>query len=80
MGVPKPLTREDVSGETLEIFDNFKKNYGFVPNFYGVMARSPEVLKALPPFANAVMHCGKLESKYKELAFLKASQVNGCIY
>ena len=80
MGIPKQLTRDEVSGEVLGIFDNLKENYGSVPNFFGLMARSPEVLKAMLPFVNAVLNEGKIEAKYKELAFLKASQVNGCTY
>lgn len=80
MGVPKPLTRDEVSGDLEGIFDNLKEGFGMVPNFFGVMARTPEVLKAMLPMANAVLKQGKVEGKYKELAFLKTSLVNGCGY
>jgi len=78
MGIPKPLTLDEVSGETQEILANIKQGFGRIPDFLGVMARSPEVLKLFLPLANAIFKEGKLEAKYRELAFLKASYVNGC--
>ena len=45
MGIPKPLTNDEVSGEIQGIFGNLKEGFGCVPNFFSVMARSPEVLK-----------------------------------
>ncbi len=79
MGKPKPLTREQVSGETQGLFDQFKEKYGLIPNPYALMARAPEVLKAYLPLRKAVNQDGVLEQKYKELAWLKASNVNGCM-
>lgn len=80
MSVPKPLTLEDAPEDVKAVFGQIKENFGFVPNFFGVMGRSPETLKAMLPMANAVLHTGKLDPKFKELAFLKTSSVNGCIY
>ena len=81
MGKPKPLTRDQVSEELQGIFDQVRDLYGIskVPKVYGLMARSPEVLKAYLPLRKAVNQQGVLENKYKELAWLKASNVNGCI-
>ncbi len=78
MGKPKPLTRDQVSGETQGIFDQLNEKYGLIPNAYGLMARAPEILKAYLPFRKAVVQQGVLEQKYKELVWLKASNVNGC--
>ena len=81
MGKPKPLTRDQVSGEVQGIFDQIKETYGVskIPNAFGLMARFPEVLKAFLPLRKAVNQQGVLEQKYKELAWLKASDVNGCM-
>jgi alkylhydroperoxidase/carboxymuconolactone decarboxylase family protein YurZ len=81
MGKPKPLTQDQVSGEVQEIFDQLKETYGLstVPNAFGLMARCPEILKAYLPLRKAVNQPGVLEQKYKELAWLKASNVNGCV-
>lgn len=78
MGKPKPLTRDQASEEMQGIFDKFQDGYGFIPNAYALMARAPEALKAYLPFRDAINKEGVLEQKYKELAWLKASSVNGC--
>jgi alkylhydroperoxidase family enzyme len=57
-----------------------QKSFGRVPNIFGVMARRPSALKTLLPFYDAVVAEGTVEAKYKELAYLKTSQVNGCDY
>ncbi len=80
MSVPKPLTLEDTSGDVNEILTQIKENFGFLPNFFGVMARSPETMKAFLPLATVIFKEGKLDPKFKELAFLKASSINGCAY
>lgn len=81
MGKPKPLTQDQVSGEVQQIFDQVKETYGVstIPNAYALMARAPEILKAYLPLRKAVNQQGVLEQKYKELAWLKASNVNGCM-
>ena len=81
MGKPKPLTQDQASGELQEIFNQIKKTYGLgkIPNAFGMMARCPDVLKAYLPLRKAVNQPGVLEQKYKELAWLKASNVNGCM-
>lgn len=80
MGVSSPLTMKEVSKDVQVIFSDLKQNYGIIPNFFGVMARTPEIMKAMLPFANAVLKEGKVDAKFKELAFLKTSLVNGCNY
>jgi len=51
-----------------------------VPNIIGVVARFPEVLKTFIQFYDTVMTKGKIEAKYKELAYLKTSSINACRY
>ena len=80
MGVPKPLSKEEASSELHNIYDNMQKAFGRMPNIFGVMARRPGVLTNLLPLYNSVVAEGTVEGKYKELAYLKASQVNGCEY
>jgi hypothetical protein len=79
MSKPKPLTRDEVSGEMQGLFDQFKENFGIIPNSIALMARAPEVLKAYWPLNRIVNQQGVLEQKYKELAWLKACSVNGCV-
>lgn len=80
MGVPKPLSKEQAPLELHKIYDDMVQEIGHMPNFFGVMARFPAALKAFMQFFNTVMSEGTVGAKYKELAYVKASQVNGCEY
>src|SRR5271154_442938 len=44
------------------------------------MAHRPEVLARFLPLYKAVINEGTIEAKYKELAYLRTSMVNGCEY
>ena len=57
-----------------------EKAFGRMPNIFGIMARRPAALKAFLPLYNSVVGEGTVEGKYKELAYLKTSHVNGCAY
>ena len=80
MGIPKPLTREQIPLELHKVYDAVQAEIGKFPNLFGVIARFPEALKSLIQFYDAVMDKGKIDAKYKELAYLKASSINGCRY
>ena len=43
-----------------------------------MLAYKPEALKTFLPFDQAIMNPGTVEQKYKELAYLKTSTLNGC--
>jgi len=45
-----------------------------------VMAHRPAALKTFLAFYASVMSEGTVEPKYKELAYLKTSLLNGCEY
>ena len=80
MGIPKPLTKEQAPGELHKIYDAIQADIGKIPNIFGVVARFPAALKTLIPFYDAIMSKGKIEAKYKELAYLKTSSINACRY
>jgi alkylhydroperoxidase family enzyme len=80
MGIPTPLTKEQAPAELHKIYDAMHADLGKMPNIFGVVARFPEALKTLIQFYNAVMTKGKIDAKYKELAYLKTSSINGCRY
>jgi alkylhydroperoxidase family enzyme len=74
------ISREKAPEDVKPVFENLTKTFGRVPNIFGVMAHRPAVLKALLPLYGAVMNEGTVEPKYKELAYLKTSMLNGCEY
>ena len=80
MGIPTPLTKEQAPDELHKIYDQMQKDIGSIPNIFGVVARFPAALKTLIQFYDAVMNQGKIEIKYKELAYLKTSIINECEY
>jgi alkylhydroperoxidase family enzyme len=80
MAIPKPLTKEQAPVEIHKIYDAMQETIGKMPNIFGVVARFPAALKTFIQFYDAVMTKGRIEAKYKELAYLKASNINACRY
>jgi uncharacterized peroxidase-related enzyme len=80
MGVVNPLTKEQAAPELQDILAKLASRAGKVPNIFGAMAHRPAVLNAFLPLYKAVVNEGTVEAKYKELAYLRASMVNGCEY
>jgi alkylhydroperoxidase family enzyme len=80
MGIPNPFTKEQAPAELHKIYDKMQEDVGRMPNIFGVVARFPAALKTFIQFYDAVMGKGKIETKYKELAYLKTSIINECQY
>jgi uncharacterized peroxidase-related enzyme len=80
MGVVNPLTKEQASPEMQETFEKLAARAGKVPNIFAAMAHRPAVLNTFLPLYKTVINEGTIEAKYKELAYLRASMVNGCGY
>jgi uncharacterized peroxidase-related enzyme len=80
MGVVNPLTREKAAPEVRDVFDKIAERAGKMPNFFAAMAHRPDVLKTFLPLYKAIVNQGTVDAKYKELAYLRASMVNGCEY
>jgi len=75
-----PVSKESAAPEIQPILEKLTHGFGKVPAFFGTMARVPEAFAAFLPFYTAVIEHGTVERKYKELAYLKASLINGCEY
>lgn len=75
-----PISKESAAPQVQPILDKLTHGFGKVPAFFGTMARLPEALEHFMPFYTAVIEHGTVERKYKELAYLKASLINGCEY
>lgn len=70
-------TRENVSPANQGIFDNIKKNVGFIPNLLATFAYSENGLARYLAYQNAKT---SFTNKEKEAINLIVSQVNGCVY
>jgi len=75
-----PVSKENAAPEVHPLLDKLTHGFGKVPAFFGTMARVPEAFATFVPFYTAVIEHGTVERKYKELAYLKASLINGCEY
>jgi uncharacterized peroxidase-related enzyme len=80
MGVVNPLTKEQASPELQDALEKLAAGAGKVPNIFELMAHRPGVLSTFLPLYKAVINEGTVGAKYKELAYLRASMVNGCEY
>ncbi len=80
MPVVAPLAPSQTDPELKELVDKLTGKFGFLPNMFAVMAHQPDVLKLFLPFSSAVMAEATISPRYRELAFLKASHLNGCAY
>jgi uncharacterized peroxidase-related enzyme len=80
MPVVDALARDQVPEPLKSLYDDLATRYGRVPAIAGVMAHRPEALAAFVPLLAAIMRGGSVDPRYKELAYLKTSLVNGCEY
>jgi hypothetical protein len=80
MAVVNPLPKEKAAPELHEIYEAMNKKFGKMPNFFATMAHRPNVLQKFLPLYAAITGEGTVEQRYKELAYLKTSSVNGCEY
>ena len=49
MAVVKPLPEEKAPADLKPIYESMKQNFGHMPNFFGMLAHKPEVLKNFLP-------------------------------
>jgi len=80
MAIVGPLTKEEASPEVRDTFERLAARAGKVPNIFAAMAHRPAALNAFLPLYKVIVNEGTIEAKYKELAYLRASMVNGCEY
>lgn len=71
------LTRDDVTEQNQQIFDDLESKVGFVPNIYATYAYSANAPARYLAFANGKT---SLNNKEKEVVNLAVSQANGCTY
>lgn len=80
MTVVNPLPKEKSAAEVHGLYDTLTKKYGHMPNIFAVMAHRPNVLQSFLPAYAAIMGEGTVALRYKYLAYLKTSLINGCEY
>lgn len=74
----QPLKDDQASAQARALFDKIQTNFKMVLNIFRTMGHAPNVLQATLAFDQAIQ--GELDPKLRELAYLKASQLNHCKY
>jgi uncharacterized peroxidase-related enzyme len=74
------LSRNEVSGETAEIYDRYIQQRGNVPNMFRTVAHRPEIFQTMIAHFEAILNTGTLPVKLKELVIVRTSQLNNCDY
>jgi alkylhydroperoxidase family enzyme len=76
----KPVSDEDASPEVKRVFEALAAGGSLSP-FQRMLARKPAILRAYNQLSGAVWaEDSKLSPKLKDLAYLRASIINGCEY
>lgn len=76
----RPLKKEEVHGETKEIFEGIEKQFGMIPNLFSTIAHYPKALKPILDLYQAIAKESTIEPKLQELANLEVSRINRCHY
>ena len=76
----KPVEKEQASDLVRRIYESLEQRSGRVSPFYKMLANKPDVLRAFLQLDGAVWAEGALSPKLKDLAYLRVSIRNGCVY
>ena len=74
------IDRTEADAETGQIFDQYLRERGNVPNMFRTVAHRPEYLRTMIAHFRTVMNTGTVPTKLKELLTVRVSQLNGCEY
>lgn len=75
----KVYTAEDAPEKSRPILEQTQKNFGFVPNLFGVLAESPSALEGYAAIGNAFSK-STLSPVEQQVVLLVTSFENGCTY
>jgi uncharacterized peroxidase-related enzyme len=70
------LNRNQVSGDSLAIYDRVLLDRGNVPNMFRTMAHRPRIFETIIAHMDAVLKTGTLSTALKELVIVRTSQLN----
>ncbi|PAB60224.1 carboxymuconolactone decarboxylase family protein [Anaeromicrobium sediminis] len=76
----KPLEVEEANDEAKEIFNDFMRERGNIPNMFRTLAHRPALLKTAFEHFTAVLKTGTVDLKLKEMLGVRVSQLNECAY
>jgi uncharacterized peroxidase-related enzyme len=79
MALVSYVSTSEATGSIRPRFENMEKKGHDVPNFLRTLAHSPELLEGFISL-NGALNRTQLDPKLRELAYIRASEVNACGY
>jgi alkylhydroperoxidase family enzyme len=79
----RPISDAEASPEVRAIFEACQALIGRIPNLIRIVAHSPQQARWLVALMASVQRVAEgtvLDGRLRELAILKASTLNGCVY
>lgn len=74
------LSPDQADATTRQVFDQFLRERGNIPNMFRTLAHRPEIMKTLTQHFTAVMNTGTVSRKLKEMVGVRVSHLNRCEY
>ena len=74
------LDKSQVDPESGQVFEDFLRERGNIPNMFRTVAHRPEIMRTMVAHFRAVMNTGTVSKKLKELVIVRTSQINHCEY
>jgi alkylhydroperoxidase family enzyme len=76
----QPLNPGEAGPEMDQLFEQFKRQRGAIPNMFRTMAYRPEIAQTAADHLAAVFDTGTVDRKLKEMLAVRVSQINDCNY
>src|SRR5689334_3126404 len=74
------VEKDGAGPEQEKILAQVTQKSGKIANIWKLWAHSPMTLETFMPFYKTLMTKGSLDGKLRELAYVKTSDINGCLY
>ncbi|HEY6292766.1 MAG TPA: carboxymuconolactone decarboxylase family protein [Terriglobia bacterium] len=74
------VSPEQADSASREVFDQFMRERGNVPNMFRTVAHRPEIMRTMNQHFSTVMNTGTVSRKLKEMVSVRVSHLNGCEY
>ncbi len=74
------LTEEQASPPVKQIYEQLRRNYGFLPNYFQALGRWPELIEAHIKFGGQILADGALPKVIKEQIGVVVSGINSSSY
>lgn len=69
-----------VEAEARPVFDSLVESIGFVPNYWRLLAQTPQLVGPIEHLHRVVMGDGAVPNRYKVLAMLRTCELNRAVY